>query len=344
MTDVEVLVAGGGPVGLVAAIEARLAGRTVAVAEPRGGAIDKACGEGLMPGALPLLGRLGVAPHGLPLRGVRYTDGTVSAEHRFADGEGVGLGVRRTTLHSALAARAEELGVQRIEARVEAVTQDASGVHAAGIRADWLLAADGLHSSVARGVGLALPAPRARRRFGLRRHYRIEPWSDLIEVHWTPVGELYVTPVDERMVGIAALVGQGVGFDAAMASAPTELVLRVAGAEPAGAVMGSGPFRQRTRRRVAGRVLLIGDASGYVDAITGEGLRLGFAQARAAVTRVSAGDPLHYEADWFRITKDFRRLTSALALAASSPLRGSVVPLAARLPRLFGGAVERLAR
>ena len=108
MTDVDVLVVGGGPVGLASAIEARLAGLTVALVEPREGEIDKACGEGLMPGALRLLARLGVDADGMPLRGVSYRTPTRRADHLFRSGEG--RGVRRTTLHHALAARAEELG------------------------------------------------------------------------------------------------------------------------------------------------------------------------------------------------------------------------------------------
>ena len=75
-TDVDLIIVGGGPVGLSAAIEARLAGLSVALVEARDGAIDKACGEGLMPGAIPLLERLGVSPAGMPLRGVSYRDGT----------------------------------------------------------------------------------------------------------------------------------------------------------------------------------------------------------------------------------------------------------------------------
>ena len=59
--------------------------------------------------------------------------------------------------------------------------------------------------------------------------------------------------------------------------------------------MGAGPLRQRAHRRVAGRVLLVGDAGGYVDALTGEGIALGLAQARAAVAAVVAGDPARYE-------------------------------------------------
>ena len=89
-------------------------------------------------------------------------------------------------------------------------------------------------------------------------------------------------------------------------------------------------------------MLLVGDASGYVDAITGEGLRLGFEQARAAITAIM-GDT-DYERDWRRITRDFRVLTSGLAFVASTPMRGAVVPLAAALPRVFRSAVESLAR
>lgn len=337
MKDADVLIAGGGPVGLAAAIEARLAGLDVIVAEPREGPIDKACGEGLMPGALPELAGLGVDPDGIPLRGIVYRDARRRVEHRFATGEG--RGVRRTTLHAALRARAMEVGARFVASRIESVEQDAAGVTAAGLRAGHLLAADGLHSTVARAVGLARLTPRARRRFGQRRHYRVAPWSDAVEVIWTPLGEVYLTPVAEDMVGVALLARRGARFDDALAAVP-----EIAGAEPASELRGAGPLRQITRARVAGRVLLVGDASGYIDALTGEGLRLGMAQARAAVAAVIADCPAGYEAEWARVTRDVRRLTGGLVRLATSPARAAVVPLAARLPGLFAGAVERLAR
>ena len=341
MLDTQVLVAGGGPVGLAASIEARLAGLDVVVVEPRDGPIDKACGEGLMPGALPELARLGVDPSGVPFAGIAYSGGGRRVEHRFASGPG--RGVRRTVLHAALRSRAENLGVRFHDGRVDAVHQRAGFVEAAGLRADWLLGADGLHSAVAREVGLALPAPTARRRFGQRRHYALAPWSEFVEVLWTPAGEFYVTPVGDDTVGVALLARRGEHFDAALAAAP-DLAARLRGAAPASDLRGAGPLRQRTKGRVAGRVLLVGDASGYVDALTGEGLRIGFAQARAAVSAISHGDPGSYEAAWERETRDFRRLTGALVRLASSPLRSAVVPVASRLPGVFAGAVERLAR
>jgi flavin-dependent dehydrogenase len=337
----DVAIVGGGPVGLVAAIDARLSGLSVVVLEQRSGVIDKACGEGLMPGALPLLQRLGVDPVGMPLRGITYNQGTRTVTHRFEGGPG--RGVRRTALHDALAARATELGVERRVARVSSIEQDADSVRVEGTQASYLLACDGLHSTVASLAGLALPAPRRSRRYGIRQHYAMEPWGDTVEIHYGRHAEIYVTPVAEDEVGIAMLGATHTDFAAAIAEVPS-LVGRLAGVPITSSRRGAGPFRQRTRARVAGRVLLVGDASGYVDAITGEGLRLGFAEASAAVAAVLAGDPSRYETEWRRITRDFRITTTALVRVATSPLRRGIVPLSAALPGRFGAVVELLAR
>jgi len=346
MMQTQVVVVGGGPIGLASAIEARLAGLDAVVIEPRVGVIDKACGEGLMPPALPALARLGVHPRGFPLRGIDYRDGRRSAQHRFAAGNA--LGVRRTTLHAALHGRAEELGVGFVSDRVSAVEQYARGVRVTGtaagsIRADWLLAADGLHSTVARLTGLHSATPQPRRRYGLRRHYAIEPWSDLIEVHWTPLGEIYVTPTADGVVGLSLLARRGVRFGDALAATP-ELAERVRGLEPATELRGAGPLRQNTRARTVGRVLLVGDASGYVDALTGEGIRIGLDQARAAVDAVVFADAARYERAWREVTRDFRRLTGTLVRLATSPARRLIVPVSSAAPGIFDGAVERIAR
>jgi flavin-dependent dehydrogenase len=339
--DFDVAIVGAGPVGLAAAIEARLRGLSAAIIEPRAPAIDKACGEGLMPGALPALARLGVDPLGHPLRGVSYRSGSSRVDHLFAGAPG--RGVRRTTLHMALSARAAALGVEFVSTRVDSLAQDEAGVTAAGIRSRYLLGADGLHSTARRITRLERPVAAKARRFGLRRHYRMPPDGDLIEVHWTGAVEAYVTPVGDDLVGIAMLGPQGTNFDAALAEIP-ELAARVAGRQAASDLRGAGPFRQRTIARTLGRVMLVGDASGYVDAITGEGIRVGLAQARAAIECVEADAPARYEREWLRKTRDFRVLTAGLVAAANSPLRPGIVPAAAALPRVFGAVVERLAR
>ena len=109
--------------------------------------------------------------------------------------------------------------------------------------------------------------------------------------------------------------------------------------------MGAGPLRQRARRRVAGRTLLVGDAGGYVDALTGEGIALGLAHARAAVACVVADDPERFELLARRLGRRHELLTHALLRAtAHRPVRRRLVPAAARAPWLFSAAVNQLAR
>lgn len=337
---IDVLVAGGGPIGLAAAIEARMAGLSVTVVEPRASPIDKACGEGLMPGAVAALSRLGVDPQGRGIAGISYQGSGKRVDHGFR--HGVGRGVRRTTLHAALVDRAEELDIDRIVGRVEEYEQSADSVTAAGIEARWVLGCDGLHSTIRELAGLTAPS-RGPRRFGLRRHFAVAPWNDLVEVHWTPGAEVYVTPVGDLEVGVAVLGPQHTDYDTVVGAVPT-LAGRLDGAAVTTSTRGAGPLRQRTRARTAGRVLLVGDASGYVDAITGEGIRVGLAQARAAIECILAGQPKRYEREWRRVTRDFRMLAVGLVALGASPLRPAIVPLARALPGVYGGVVERLAR
>ncbi len=336
----DLIIAGGGPVGLAAALYAARAGLDVVVREPRGGVIDKACGEGLMPGAVALLAEVGVDPAGHRLAGIRYTDGTRVAEALFRHGPG--RGVRRTTLHRALRTAVDAAGVPVESRAVRSVEQRDEHVLVDGDRARFVLAADGLHSPVRRLVGLEAPS-RAARRFGLRAHVAMAPWSSCVEVHWSRFAEAYVTPVADDLVGIAVLSRERGRLEDHLAGLPS-LAGRLAGRTLL-PTRGAGPLRQRSRHRVAGRVLLVGDAAGYVDALTGEGIAGGLAQARAAVAAVATGDPASYEWEWRRLTWRHDLLTHAL-LAATRPmgLRRHIVTSAAALPRVFDAAVNQLAR
>lgn len=365
---IDVLVAGGGPAGLAVAIRCAMAGLSVTVAEPRGTPIDKACGEGLMPAAVERLDAIGVHPDGHPLRGIRYADATHSVDACFR-GRG-GLGVRRTVLHAALAARAAELEIAVRPGRVAGFDEDedgvtvtvrrggapdgtgvvgGSGVGGSGtaadkadeVRARYLIAADGLHSALRRMCGLE-PAPAKRPRFGLRRHYQIAPWTDLVEVHWAADAEAYVTPVAADQVGVAILGAKGGGFDERLAAFPA-VRERLSGAGAASEVRGAGPLRQDVRRRVEGRVLLAGDASGYQDALTGEGIGAALGQASVLADCLAAGRPADYERDWRRVTRKSRALTGGLLWSRHQPLLAPrIVPAAAGLPWLFAAIVNQV--
>jgi flavin-dependent dehydrogenase len=334
--DADLLIVGGGPAGLASAINARQQGLSVIVAEPRNDPIDKACGEGLMPGGLAELVSLGVDPAGMPLRGIAYLDDHRRVEAPFR-GRG-GRGVRRTTLHAALASRAKEQDTEWISTRITSVDQDAHGVTAAGVRAKWLIAADGLHSAVRRAVGIPVVAGRPRR-YGVRWHYQVPAWSEFVEVHWSRWGEAYVTPVEPDLVGVAILSQERPD----LAWFPG-LAHHLRDADR-GRARGCGPMRQVVSRRVAGRVLLVGDAAGYEDALTGEGVSLAVKQAAAAVTAIADDVPASYESAWYRITRDYRLLTRGLVLTTvPKAARRAIVPACALLPAVFEQAVHILAR
>ncbi|MEU7038743.1 NAD(P)/FAD-dependent oxidoreductase [Streptomyces sp. NPDC046237] len=341
---IDLLVVGGGPAGLATAIHAARRGLDVMVAEPRPAPVDKACGEGLMPAAVRALKALDVSVPGQALRGIGYVDAADGRRAEAVFRTGYGLGARRTLLHEALAARAAQLGVPVVPHRVRQVSQHDTYVTADGMAARYLVAADGLHSPTRRTLGLTV-RPDARRRpprYGLRRHYAVEPWSDLVEVHWSAACEAYVTPLGPRQIGVAILTCQHASYESQLAHFPL-LASRLHGADRT-PVRGAGPLRQQARSRVAGRVLFVGDAAGYVDALTGEGLTLALASADALVRCLHADRPQEYERAWRRLSRTYRLLTTSLLWTRNQPgLAPLITPAAARFPGLFRHAVNLLA-
>jgi flavin-dependent dehydrogenase len=263
---------------------------------------DKACGEGIMPDGVAALRRLGIAPGGeevFPFHGIDFIGAGVSAEARFPDG--VGLGIRRTALHRLLIRRAAEAGVAMSWGTpVRAVGGGGVRVGEQEVRSRWVLGADGQNSRVRRWTGLGPPS-RGRQRVGVRVHFRVAPWTDLVEVYWRQGQQAYVTPVGPHEICVALI---GSGPPPRMSDLPAlfpDLGARLKGARPTTTLMGGISTSCSVRSVVRGNVALLGDASGSVDAVTGEGLSLAFRQAAALGEALAAGDLALYQAAHRRI-------------------------------------------
>lgn len=337
MSAADVVIAGGGPAGLATAIRCREHGMSVVVLDRGAPSHDKACGEGLMPRAVAQLRELGLAldpPEFAKVRGVRFVQDDAVAEAVFRDGEG--MVARRPALHARLADRARDCGADlRFGARVTGLASDGVATADGVVRARFVVGADGLHSRVRDWAGLAAPA-RGPVRHGQRRHHRLAPWTDLVEVWWADGAEAYVAPLPPGTVGVAILWSGGPArYDDLLARFP-KLRDRLLGAAVVSHERGAGPFRRRVRGVVRGRVALVGDASGYVDAITGEGVGLALEQAHA-LARAMAGDDLaSYAREHARIGRVPALFARGMVRLASRPAlrRAALRALAAR-PRAF---------
>lgn len=364
----DVVVAGAGPAGFAAAICATQHGRRVALLDPSGATQEKACGEGLLPAGVAALDRMGVrlpAKAVWPLAGVAYQDDRRRIQAAFAS-DARALGVKRSLLSAALRARAGALGVTVLRQRLLGLALDEAGVRvrtdAGTLRGHFLVGADGLHSRVRRLAGLELPSrPRAvgwpawwpawlrprlaratpPRRFGLRRHYARAPFSPLIEVYLGDGVEAYVTPVAPDCINLAMLTERpATGWDAHLAAFPA-LVARLEGV-PAGAVAGAGPFWRSVRAVAAGRVALVGDAAGYVDAVTGEGVSLALVAAEAWAASLDAPVPAEAYARAIRPARRHYAWHARLLLACLRRrwLLGPALAALTRCPRLVRGWVR----
>lgn len=335
----DVFVVGGGPAGLAAAIALRQRGADVVVADAQRPPIDKPCGEGLMPDSRRELATLGVELEprcGAEFRGILFAGDRTQVSAEFPCG--MGLGVRRPVLQQRLLDRASELGVRlRWGSPVTARRGLPLTLGAETLTYRWLVAADGQASTVRTWAGLEAGKVTSRR-FGFRAHFRVAPSSEFVEVYWGDRGEVYLTPVSDSEVCVAALSRtSGTRLDAILEALPA-LRARLAGAERTTAERGALTLTRRLRRVTRANVALVGDASGSVDAITGEGLGMGFRQALLLAESLEAGGLERYQAGHAAILALPHRMSELMLLMDRFPaLRERALRALAAQPEILRG-------
>ncbi len=335
--DTEVFIVGGGPAGLATAIAARAVGLDVTVADCARPPIDKACGEGIMPDGLASLAKLGVTipiEKAAPFQGIRFWGPWTAVEADFP--QGVGLGIRRTKLHEILVQKAEDLDVRlRWGARIIGVTDTGIRVNGEEVRSRWVVGADGQNSIVRRWAGLEKGSRRTQR-YGFRQHFRVAPWSDFVEVYWGDDAQLYVTPVSDNEICVATIARKPRVRVADMFARFPQLSRYLKQEEVSTREQGAISSTRTLKSVTCGRFALVGEASGSVDAVTGDGLSLAFQQALALATALKEDDLTGYQAAHREITK-LPAIMSRLMLAMdNSPwFRGRVLRALSSEPSLF---------
>jgi 2-polyprenyl-6-methoxyphenol hydroxylase-like FAD-dependent oxidoreductase len=357
-----VLISGGGVAGSALAILLGRQGTEVELFERRAFPHEKPCGEGLMPAGVSVVERMGLAEAvgGEPFHGVRYHFAEFAVEGRFPKQDGrasVGWGQRRLKLDEALfqAASATPGVTVRIPARVDGPLMESGRVVGLIVdgeprRGSLVVAADGIDSPIRKAVGLDLP-PR-RKRFGVCAHFRLAegceqpPWVD---VFVRKGYELYVTPLPGREVLVAALVeadaldGTAEQAYSRWLSAEPVLAGRLEGAEQISKLAGRSPLASRSRSGVAAGLVLLGDAAGFVDPITGGGMAQALVSAELLARHVATrglaaigGWMDAFDRERNGVLRDYRTLTTALLWLASRPrLARNTFRAMTATPRLF---------
>lgn len=336
----DVLIVGGGPAGLAAALALRQRGADVLVADAQMPPVDKACGEGIMPDSRRDLARLGIeldASCGAAFHGIRFCDERSSVTAEFPAGFSGGIGVRRTILHLLLADRAAAAGVRFAwQTSVELTPSRPVALNGKPVQYQYLVGADGQTSRVRGWAGLE-ESNLLTSRFGFRVHYRVPAWSEYAEVYWSSLGQAYVTPVGENEVCVSYVTHftQTVRSKELLESIPA-LRERLQSADKLGRERGALTTTRRLRHVAARNIALVGDASGSVDAVTGEGLALGFRQSLLLADAVERSDLSLYDREHPQIMRLPHKMSRVLLLMDRwQLLRSRALRALAREPHLF---------
>jgi flavin-dependent dehydrogenase len=333
----DALIVGGGPAGLAAAIALRQKGLNPLVADAMRPPIDKACGEGLMPDAQEDLRALGIevtVQSGAPFDGISFLSGRLHASAPFRRGRGIG--VRRLQLHKLLIDRCEELGIRLAwGTRVGVSAGRPMDLDGEPCTYRYAIGADGQCSRVRQATRLG-DGKVLSRRFGARCHYRVKPWSRMVEVHWSELGQAYITPVGPEEICVATVArSPELRMEAVLGSLPS-LSRRLEGAREVSRMRGALTTTRKLRRVTAGNVALTGDASGSADAVTGEGIALSFRQALLLADALAVDHLATYEVGHPAILRLPHLMSRAMLVMDRRPWvrEGAMMVLSAQ-PQLF---------
>ncbi|MBI1876537.1 MAG: NAD(P)/FAD-dependent oxidoreductase [Acidobacteria bacterium] len=369
----DVVVAGAGPAGTVAAIVLARAGARVRLVDRETFPRPKLCGDTLNPGALATLRRLGLAAS-IDVRALRL-EGMILTGHGGARVKGTytsphhGLAIRRSDLDASLLQAAVRAGVT-FDDRVSVtgvVRRDRPGLRepaVVGVRvrsrsglldeltAPITIAADGRRSVVAFSLGLARHPPRPRR-YAIGAYFQdVDELSSFGEMHVRAGYYLGVAPLPGGLTNVCLVLPQErlavVRLDAAAwlrhaITADPFLRDRFARASMVAEPVVLGPLAVEVRRAGLHGLLLAGDAAGFIDPMTGDGLRFairgGELAGRVAASALETGDAGGAEtrlARWrsrefsrkWTFNRGLRRLVgSAVAIRALSASADLVAPL-----------------
>lgn len=291
----QALIVGGGPAGLAAAIALGRRKIDCVLVDSLSQDVDKACGEGLMPDTLASLAALGVVvspADGYTMQGISFMNESDHVRSTFPDGEGVG--VRRPWFRQKMAQAATDAGSQILwNTRIKITSANTARIDGRELRFDWLIGADGTSSAIRTAAGLSTTIEE-HHRYAVRRHYRVKPWSGFVELHWNRTGQVCLAPVGDECVSAIFMTNSRETLRGDPFAAFPELMSRLKDTEmmttPAGAVL----MTRRLRQVARGNTALVGDASGSVDAITGEGLGMSFRQAAALADCIHSGSLAGY--------------------------------------------------
>jgi flavin-dependent dehydrogenase len=348
--DAEVVIVGAGPVGSTLALLLRRLGVRTLLLDRARFPRDKPCGEGLLPEGARVLAGLGVDLGAVgfpPLAGVRYRlPGAGEVVGSFA---GPAFGVRRLRLDALLAERAEaETGVH-VRGLASAAGGWALETSRGRLLTPTVVAADGLRSPLRRRLGWeGRPGPGSAR-YGLVGHLDV-PGHDFAHVTVTLLDglETYLAPTapDELLVvvlgGRGRLRAPGRGVETSYLESVAAAHPELAGARLRGRVRGSGPFGVGALRVAAGGAFLCGDAAGFLDPLTGDGMAAGLAQAAVLAPLIAAGGGERPYQRW-HAARWRRRLALgriALLLTTSRPAALRALRGLGRRPAALGRLLE----